>query len=208
MFNNLFHLTATADCSRFDGVPRPVMYRKQPRYRIDKFDFCYAGQCSFMGGGTVLYEIFLQKSDEWIYEKEHRIILRLEQADKVIIFDLDQIENPKTRKSVIELECCKSGVNENNAEYYEITLCDISNKSEREWAALELAKLSLNPQNIYFFKLKPNAFTHCLLGLNYDQDYEGINIDYARSPGYFEFWKAKQNELNYHIEFEELCSNP
>lgn len=36
----------------------------------------------------ILFEIFQQKSDEWIYEKEHRVTLRLDQADKIVVNDV------------------------------------------------------------------------------------------------------------------------
>ena len=48
----------------------------------------------------LLYEIFQQKSDEWIYEKEHRIILKLEQADRIVI-DKEDIKKYEYKKEIL-----------------------------------------------------------------------------------------------------------
>ena len=79
------------DYCMYLGKCLPIKYRKQPLYKIDKFDRDYSNVC-VEREDRILFEIFQQKSDEWIYEKEHRITLRLEQADKVI---LDDINKPK-----------------------------------------------------------------------------------------------------------------
>ncbi len=46
--------------SQFNGVPKPVSYRKGLRYRNDKFDYDYSN-ISAEGADRVLYEVFLQK---------------------------------------------------------------------------------------------------------------------------------------------------
>ena len=52
--------------SPFDGIPKPVSYRKGLRYRNDKFDYDYSN-IDAEGADRILYEVFMQKSDEWIY---------------------------------------------------------------------------------------------------------------------------------------------
>jgi len=184
----------------FDGVPRPVMYRKQPRYRIDKFDYDYSN-ISVEGADRILFEVFLQKSEEWIYEKEHRIILRLEQADKAIIFDLDKIDNHHVKNSILASEFCSYN---DDGGYYDILLMGIEDEIERKVFSAALTKLSKNKKNIYLFKLKPNSISHCLLGLNCELEYSDVRQDYVSSVGYYEVWKAKMNADNYSIEFEEV----
>ena len=82
MLGSIFHNLFRADTlinfswnkvySPFDGVPKPVSYRKGLRYRNDKFDYDYSDIIA-EGSDRILYEVFMQKSDEWIYEQEHRV---------------------------------------------------------------------------------------------------------------------------------------
>lgn len=209
MFANLFQLppsctSALFEHEIFNGLPKPVMYRKQPRYRIDRFDFDYTHIVAD-GADRILYEIFLQKSEEWIYEKEHRIILRLEQADKVRIFDIENLENEYVKNSILNSDWCTFTDAEES--YYEITLMDIDDESTRFVFAKALANLSTNKNNVYLFKLKPNAISSCLLGLNSTFSYQDIMKHYVNSVGYYEVWKATQNKQNYIIEFQQLFEN-
>jgi hypothetical protein len=106
IFNDLFKETSVIsfswgeEFSPFDGIPRPVSYRKGLRYRNDKFDYDYSN-ISAEGADRILFEVFMQKSDEWIYEQEHRVILRLEQADRVIIENIKQVQNQSIRNNII-----------------------------------------------------------------------------------------------------------
>lgn len=184
----------------FDGVPVPVMYRKQPRYRVDKFDYDYSN-ISAEGADKILFEVFLQKSEEWIYEKEHRIVLRLEQADKAVIFDLDNVSNSHVKEQIVKAEWCS--YNEDKM-CHEITLMDIGEDTLRYVVAKELSSLSYNKDNIYLFKLKPNAISHCLLGLKCKQSYQDVMSNYTNSVGYFDVWQARQNNLSYTIDFEQI----
>lgn len=130
--------------SQFDGVPKPVFYRKGLRYRNDKFDYDYSN-ISAEGADRVLYEVFLQKSDEWIYEQEHRVILRLEQSDRVIIPDLNSISNENI-KNRIEISSY-SVVNSENGSCT-VNLHEITDDAERTSVAMAMAKLSQNSQVI------------------------------------------------------------
>jgi len=210
MFSNLFQIptsftSALFEHKIFDGLPKPVMYRKQPRYRIDLFDFDYTHIVAD-GADRILYEIFLQKSEEWIYEKEHRIILRLEQADKVKIFDIDKLENKCVKNSIINSDWCTFR-RESDESFHEITLMDIDDEVKRFVFAKALASLSSNKNNVYLFNLKPNAISHCFLGLNSTFSYQDAMKPYVNSMGYYKVWKATQNKENYTIEFKQLDGN-
>ncbi len=207
MFANLFQpppsfTSALFEHEIFDGIPKPVMYRKQPRYRIDRFDFDYTHIIAD-GADRILYEIFLQKSEEWMYEKEHRIILRLEQADKVKIFDIHTLGNEDIKNLIINSDWCTF----TDKGFYEITLMDITDEAIRFAVAKALASLSANKNNVYLFKLKPNAISHCLLGLNSTLSYQDVMKKYVNSVGYYEVWKSTQNKENYTIEFKQLHGN-
>ena len=188
------------DYTPFDGDAKPIMYRKGLRYRNDRFDFDYSNIC-VEGGARILSEIFLQKSEEWIYEKEHRITLRLEQADKVIICNLHDMQNVKIKNDIVSSGWTK--FNEHNNRY-EINLMEIDDESFRYVVSSSLAELSGNNNNIYLMKLDSSAISHCLLGLNCDVNIDDLNVGYARSTGYLEFWRAMKNDSYYCLEFEQI----
>ena len=192
--------SSLVDYTPFDGVAKPIMYRKGLRYRNDRFDFDYSNIC-VEGGARILSEIFLQKSEEWIYEKEHRITLRLEQADKVIICNLHDMQNVKIKNDIVSAGWAK--FNELN-NCYEINLMEIDDESFRYVVSSSLAELSGNNNNIYLMKLGSSSISHCLFGLNCDVNIDDLNVGYARSTGYLEFWRAIKNDSYYCLEFEQI----
>ena len=206
MFENLFRADALINSawgeewSQFDGIPKPVSYRKGLRYRNDKFDYDYSN-ISAEGADRVLYEVFLQKSDEWIYEQEHRVILRLEQADRVIIQNLNSIANPSIKNRVKTAHY--STLNPNNDSCI-INLFEITDNVVRATVAMELAKLSQNPKNIYLMRLSSSSINNCLIGLNSNITKAEVQGRYACSTGYLDIWKATKNMDYYSIEFEKI----
>ncbi|WP_218573538.1 DUF2971 domain-containing protein [Rheinheimera lutimaris] len=184
----------------FDGVIRPIMYRKGLRYRNDRFDFDYSNVCS-EGGARVLSEIFLQKSEEWIYEKEHRIILRLEQADKAVIYNLDELKNEKIKSDIVSAEWTNFDKVSNS---YEILLNKIKDEILRYVVSSSLADLSGNSKNVYLMKLGSGAARHCLFGLNCSLEKSQLATEQAQSFGHLEFWRALKNNDYYCLEFEQI----
>lgn len=142
----------------------------------------------------------MQKSDEWIYEQEYRVILRLEQADRVIIPSLNLIDNEKI-KAKIE-NSIFSTVDSHGK--YTINLCEIDDEAERIGLAMKLAKLSQNSQVIYLMKLDASSINNCLLGLNCSLTKKEVSGEYAIKTGYLNVWKAQKNLDYYSIEFEEI----
>lgn len=206
IFENLFR----ADClinsawgegwSKFDGVPTPVSYRKGLRYRKDKFDYDYSN-ISAEGADRILYEVFLQKSDEWIYEQEHRVVLRLEQADRVIIPDINSVVNSDIQSSIRSSDY---SVLEPITNSCVVNLFEIADDAERIAVAMELAKLSRNPKIVYLMRLSPCSINNCLIGLNSEFTKVDIQGRHACSIGYLDIWKAIRNMDYYSIEFEKL----
>lgn len=205
IFANLFkgasYISSTCgeEWSPFNGKPKPVAYRKGLRYRNDKFDYDYSN-ISVEGADRILYEVFLQKSDEWIYEQEHRVILRLEQADRVIIPSLSLLDDIRTieriKKSPFTSKDSKGS--------YTINLYKYKNESIRMGLAMQLAKLSKNPKVIYLMKLDSSAINNCLLGLKCNLSKKDVLGKHAIQIGCFNVWKAKKNLDYYSIEFEEV----
>ncbi|USE38695.1 DUF2971 domain-containing protein [Endozoicomonas sp. SCSIO W0465] len=139
----------------FRGDCYPVIYRKQPRYKVDMYDFDYSN-ISAEGCDRILFEIFQQKSDEWIYEKEHRITLRLEQADKVIVYDLEKISSKKALNDIIKSNFYEVEEIQDEVKHT-IHLNKVLDSTSRELYASLLAELSENYRNLYLFKLASNS---------------------------------------------------
>lgn len=205
IFENLFRSTSYftsimgEQWSLFNGQPKPVCYRKGLRYRNDKFDYDYSN-ISVEGADRILYEIFLQKSEEWIYEQEYRIILRLEQADRVIIPNLNLIDN----QSVIDTLEKSSFVSFNSTGGYTIDLYKVEDEFRRVSLAVRLAKLSSNPKVFYLMKLDSSSINNCLLGLKCSLKKEDVYGGHALKTGYLNIWKANINLDYYSLEFEEI----
>ncbi len=196
----LLDTTSCGKYSRFDGIPRPVSYRKGLRYKNDKFDNDYS--CiSEEGADRILYEVFMRKSDEWIYEQEHRVVLRLEQSDRVIIENVLHIENDLIKDMVIKSSYSIINPKDNSCT---INLYEIKEESIRIAVAMQLVKLSQNPKSIYLMKLNPSCINNCLLGLNSNFDKEAVQGQFASSVGYLDIWKAVKNVDYYSLEFMQI----
>jgi hypothetical protein len=200
MFTHLHepHLNSTnmfEDYEMFRGECLPVMYRKQPRYRVDQFDFDYSN-ITAEGEDRILFEIFQQKSDEWIYEKEHRVTLRLDQADKVIVNDVHRLENKFVLNKLLEI-----GVEEDNGQYT-IYLDQISKKVEREAYANNLAELSCDPSSLYLFKV--GSVKSIIYGLNVSESIIESYQQYIENYHHMEQWKASLNKDFYTLKFDEI----
>lgn len=206
IFNNLFRADTLINSSwgeeysPFDGKPRPISYRKGLRYRNDKFDYDYSN-ISVEGADRILYEVFMQKSDEWIYEQEHRVVLRLEQADRVILESIELVENKNIRERI---KSAKYTLTENNTGRVIIDLFMISDEAERVSCSMALAKLSRNPHVVYLMKLDSRSINNCLFGLNSELEKKDIVGGHASSTGYLDVWKATKNLDYYSLEYEQI----
>jgi hypothetical protein len=169
----------------FRGECLPVMYRKQPRYRVDQFDFDYSN-ITAEGEDRILFEIFQQKSDEWIYEKEHRVTLRLDQADKIIVNDVHRLKNKFVLNKLLKL-----GIEEDNGKYT-IYLDQISDKVEREAYANNLIELSYDSSSLYLFKV--GAVKSIVYGLNVSESTIENYQQYIQNYRHMEQWKASLNK--------------
>lgn len=178
----------------FTGKCLPVQYRKQPRYRVDRFDFDYSN-ISAEREDRLLFEIFQQKSDEWIYEKEHRITLRLEQADLVQVVDLEALNNAHL---IANIKQC--GVYSEEVRNGEVQSTLELSKLDSKWRSVysaALAPLSVNPRNLYLFKLTPNAISSVILGCKAKPELIDPMPSFASSRGRFEVLRASLDESHY-----------
>lgn len=206
--SNLFMPSSTAFTKAYDsftGKCLPVKYRKQPIYEIDPFDRDYSN-VSVEGEDRILFEIFQQKSDEWIYEKEHRITLKLEQADKVIIDDFKQYENEKWFQNTF---IKRDIIEEIFFAFEDSKLCifleNITDNCNRQVTGGILAALAKdNPNILYLFKL--SNFSIRILSIAY-----GLKADEKCIKNYsndcminrFEKYRVVGDQ-RYTLKFEEI----
>jgi len=196
----------------FDGRCIPINYRKQPIYKNDKFDRDYSNIAG-EGENRILYEIFQQKSDEWIYEKEHRITLKLNQADKVILHNIIEYQYDKLNWISDLKKLCK--YEENKKEDTLIFYLDsiIAEEDDeygynfnRFFYGNYLADLAKdNPENIYLFKIDSSCICSITNGYNVDTD-NIFDYQYPKKTGYFEIYTAHKSKDNYCLEFEEITN--
>ncbi|OCH11874.1 hypothetical protein A6E03_18955 [Aliivibrio sp. 1S128] len=200
MFTNL-HEPQLNSTGMFDGFEMfhgeclPVMYRKQPRYRVDRFDFDYSN-ITAEGQDRILFEIFQQKSDEWIYEKEHRVTLRLDQADKIVVNNVHRLKNKHVLKKLLVIG------REDTEGRFTVYLDQLSDKIEREVYANNLVELSCDPSSLYLFKV--DQVNSIIYGLNVS---DSMIDDYQKSLYNYrnvEQWKASLNRDFYTLEFSEI----
>ena len=203
IFKNLFPFYNSSLIPIFEGKLEPVTYRKQPMYKIDMFDRDYSN-ISITGENQILYEIFQQKSEEWIYEKEHRIILRLEQADKIVLEDLEDEELDKLKEIFIEDESIIEKNTERNQTIFYLN--KIEDEDERSILASLLTKYSKNPNNLYLFKLCPHSICSLIFGQNAKSFDFNSYVEKWNSRGYFDVYKSRINKSTYTLDFEKLHS--
>lgn len=201
-FNFFEHLATFDSCSMFqspfNGIFEPVNYRKQPRYRIDSFDVDYSN----FHEDQLLFEIFQRKSDEWIYEKEHRSILRLAQADRVIVTDeaLASHHNFNRFLSVAEEVNCYKKQDEGHCFYLETI-------SDRDWRMVIgeiLEQFAQFRDVLYLFRVNKSSITSITYGFN-STHIEKMNEYKALYPSrFFEHWKTSLNRDYYTLDFNEI----
>lgn len=215
-FKKLFRFTETAFDKPFDyydGKCHAIIYRKQQMYKIDMFDRDYSNIFA-EGEDRLLFEIFLQKSDEWIHEKEHRIILKLSQADKVILDDFDKykdirfidnmLNNDLLEKPKIEFESCKKE-NGDKCTKLHIFLEDMKSEEDRSVHGNLLANLAKdNPEIVYLFKIDSSSICSLTYGIKSSKEIRNNKYLYPKQIGRFVKYDTKLNKKNYTLKFQEI----
>ena len=191
----------------FDGRCLAINYRKQPIYKNDKFDRDYSNIAG-EGENRILHEIFQQKSDEWIYEKEHRITLKLNQADKVILHKSSQYENLNWLINLKKIcKVLEEKEKEKEKDTLTVYLNDFIDKEDDNFNRLyygnHLADLAKdNPANIYLFKIESSSICSITYGCNV-KNTNIFNYKYPNETGYFDILKTIQSKNNYSLKVKK-----
>jgi len=178
-----------------------ISYRKLTRYRTDYLDYDFD---SLTKGGFLIeffvFDVFKQKSDEWIYEKEHRSILALEQAERVIFHDFDDLD-----AEAVRLLKEYRAVNERKFPHpiVQIDLFEITDIISRTYCAFKIAEFSFNPDNVYLFKIGNNKIVSLIEGYRCDENYSDMNINFARSNPALKIWETHLDRNHYTLKFKE-----
>lgn len=199
-FKNLFDLDEPPySLSPFKGYFFPVKYRKQFIYRNDSYQSDYYSYSDY----SYLIEIFQRKSDEWIYEKEHRAILQLKQADKVIIDDADFKSKKKGQSKRRFLDSFRK----NNAYVFEDKkhkfFLEKIERKERKILSELLLQFSVFPNSLYLFKINEDSFESVIFGFKSKCDVGDFVSNNSKKYD-LEFWKSELNSNYYMLDFKKI----
>lgn len=147
-------------CSSFDGNFYPVAYRKQQRYKNDILE-CAAGD-GVDNERIFIQEVFQVKSDEWMYEKEHRAILPLAGADKIVI-PIELLENFKSWFSEeLDNNFCDINSDQKSIEFHMTKMEPEKRKDVGEFFSYN----SKDPRVLFLFKVSKLCLNSITFGCN------------------------------------------
>ncbi|WP_162144622.1 DUF2971 domain-containing protein [Photobacterium halotolerans] len=146
----------------------------------------------------------LTKGDDWLYEKEHRYLLSLNEAD-VIIADLSSLE---VAKSISDYGVLFENISGNS---YKIEAKSVDVRSSLKWW-LCLAYNRRIISNVKFFKrIVPNAIRSVYFGCKVDNADINRTIESVRESPRFSsnvnFYRSTQSVERFEIDFELLDEN-
>lgn len=187
--------------SSFDGNFYPVSYRKQRRYSHDILE---SSVCDlyFDNGEVLIQEVFQVKSDEWMYEKEHRAILPLAEADKIVI----PLELLEYFKSAFPEE-------EELDNFYDITADQKSiefymtkmEPNNRKIVGRYLSGLSRDPRVLFLFKVSKACLNSITLGCSGELAPLLESVDgYLNNGGYLRIYQATISDDYFALDFETV----
>lgn len=191
-----------------------VQYRKRPKFRADLFDKEYHDSPTLTD--EISLAVLLQKSEEWIYEQERRLILPLVYADRVVI--KSDTRTDKQMKQYIQLadelsnECYPSlpfyerRANSNGVFEHVFYPERVMDAEYRYMLNLQLNALSQNPNVVFLFKLSRGVLNGVILGINHTCKRKGRyfneSISFSMTKGYLQ--QAKRSDDMYAIDFYDV----
>lgn len=168
-------------------VPLPVTYHKRRLDNLIDDELVYS-----YGEGKFLRAIFLSKSDEWIYEKEHRVILPLADAHASIVMPHDEGERTRII-GVLD----RMGIRYSSLEKGVL-------KIEGPWSNSEKAS-SMN-----FLRPKRGAMLSLTFGCRVSEQERSDMLDIYKSSEYFDpevrIYQAYASENRFELEIKEISN--
>lgn len=147
-----------ADCFEF---PKKVNYRREmPRF--DRPELSAPDSMSEFHWNKFNRTILFTKSNDWLYEKEQRIIVQLQDADSIICNDSNHVRSQCARDSRIilkQLENKKIQITYPNEYEMHENMGDESIKTEIHRLALDY-----NDPPIHLFRINPKAISGVYFG--------------------------------------------
>lgn len=158
-----------------------VLYRKQRSQDI------YSHPAEF--GNVDIYDILFEKSDEWIYEKEHRVSRKLMNADRIYVSDHLWNEN-LDRLYLDSQPICSSF-----PKGYDVT--DLHPVPHRVIPGVMID----SPEAFFFFQVPPAAIKSVTCGFNMPDEQKEQVKNKASEHG-FNCYQALIHDNDYRLEFK------
>jgi hypothetical protein len=171
-----------------------------------------------------ILEHFLVKSEEWIYEKEHRVILPLMSAEKLIVhkkylekieftlYDIDELEKKELGNDMFLINL-KEATERDGDRYvrslYEVNLSEVDLKyGFIESTYLEyLREISEDPSTVFLYKVPAKAIKGIYLGCRVsDSDKEKIadKLHSINDLSHVKLFQAIPSSERFELEFKEV----
>lgn len=199
--------------SKFNGIASHVKYSSRLKYNIDAFDADY-GNISMEQHDRMIHDILLMKGDSWIYEKEHRILLRLYQSDRVIINNQEDIEEIKNMRWYKDQDKLMGNIGltshfTNKRAKIDRMIIDLNNIKDismRFPIGKSIEHMSKHPCNIYLFKLCPSSYSHVIYGHSSNADNLITNEEkkFLTHVGHIDEYLATIDFQNFGLQFHKL----
>jgi hypothetical protein len=172
-----------------------------------------------------ILEHFLVKSEEWIYEKEHRVILPLVLSDKVIVNNkyLSEIEDLSYNPESLEKKCIGNDmylinfkdplICEYNA-FYNYSSPYVPDETLRgsfvESVIYEfLQKISEDPTTVFLYKVPPSSIKSVYLGCRVDENIKNEVLDKIKSNpklSHVSVFQGHTSKERFELNFSKLTS--
>lgn len=176
-----------------------------------------------------ILEHFLIKSDEWIYEKEHRIILPLFDADTIVVHKchLDRLYDATMQGMNIKFQEMEDDMYllhiddilmEDMLHFFPEAMPYKENKSKNEFKSLSdfwkgltysqnLREISKDPRTVFLYKVSPQAIKSVYIGCRAEkQDVENVikKIEGNASLQHVDIYKASASSVRFELSFEPI----
>ncbi|NRQ42541.1 DUF2971 domain-containing protein [Rheinheimera sp. YQF-2] len=173
-----------------------------------------------------LLEHFLVKSEEWIYEKEHRVILPLVAADKVIVHEkhLAEIEELSYSEEVLEktylgknmfMVNFKGPLLDEYRALYSYN-SDYLPDEIMEGAFVEsiiysyLQKISKDSSTVFLYKVPPDAIKAIYIGCRVAESERQMVLDKIKSKkdlSHISVFQAETSSNRFELKFKKVAKN-